>query len=88
MIYVHMFLGEDYFIIKNSWGPWWGEGGFMRIKRGSGRGEGLCGLAKAPTFASGGFGGNVSDAAVKKTDENLPWLPITIRVEVRPHVHV
>jgi hypothetical protein len=68
-------------LLKNSWGMWWGERGYMRLKRYK-RGEGLCGIAKAPTFAKGGFGGNVSDAAVKRTDDNLPWLYITINVEV------
>ncbi|KAL5713738.1 Cysteine protease xcp1 [Ranunculus cassubicifolius] len=42
--------GMDYIIVKNSWGPKWGEKGFIRMKRNTGKPEGLCGINQMASY--------------------------------------
>lgn len=42
--------GLNYIIVKNSWGSKWGEKGYIRMKRNTGKGEGLCGLHKMVSY--------------------------------------
>lgn len=42
--------GQDYIIVKNSWGTHWGEKGYIRMKRGTGKPEGLCGINKMASY--------------------------------------
>ncbi|KAK5774398.1 hypothetical protein PVK06_042253 [Gossypium arboreum] len=42
--------GSDYIIVKNSWGPKWGEKGYIRMKRNTGKPEGLCGINKIASY--------------------------------------
>ncbi|KAL6209097.1 hypothetical protein ACLB2K_020040 [Fragaria x ananassa] len=42
--------GLDYIIVKNSWGPKWGEKGYIRMKRNTGKPEGMCGINKMASY--------------------------------------
>ncbi|XP_059647353.1 cysteine protease XCP1 [Cornus florida] len=40
----------DYIIVKNSWGPRWGEKGYIRMKRNTGKPQGICGINKMASY--------------------------------------
>uniref|UniRef100_A0A0D9VAU3 Uncharacterized protein n=1 Tax=Leersia perrieri TaxID=77586 RepID=A0A0D9VAU3_9ORYZ len=42
--------GHDYIIVKNSWGSHWGEKGYIRMRRGTSKHEGLCGINKMASY--------------------------------------
>jgi C1A family cysteine protease len=43
--------GLDYWIVKNSWSPQWGENGYVRILRNYDKSDsGMCGIAVQPSF--------------------------------------
>tara|TARA_B100000686_G_C16769204_1_gene963903 strand:+ start:70 stop:1017 length:948 start_codon:yes stop_codon:yes gene_type:complete len=45
-----LFHNMDYWIVKNSWGPLWGENGYIRIQRNIENNSGLCGIAMQPSI--------------------------------------
>ncbi|MQM05824.1 hypothetical protein Taro_038645 [Colocasia esculenta] len=42
--------GEDYWIIRNSYGDRWGEGGYMKLPRNVQERRGKCGIAARPMY--------------------------------------
>ena len=41
--------GADYYIVKNSWGPTWGDKGYVMISNSS---DDICGILMQPLYAT------------------------------------
>jgi len=44
--------GQQYFIVRNSWGSRWGEAGYINIATQSGNSAGVCGIQQTSVWAT------------------------------------
>ena len=42
--------GQDYYIVRNSWGPSWGDHGYINIAATAGRSAGICGIQQTSVW--------------------------------------
>ncbi|XP_011040442.1 PREDICTED: vignain-like [Populus euphratica] len=61
--------GTKYWVVRNSWGPEWGEKGYIRMQRGISDKEGLCGIAMEASYPIKNSSTNPSGARSSPKDE-------------------
>ncbi|KAL9372771.1 hypothetical protein Peur_035015 [Populus x canadensis] len=61
--------GTKYWVVRNSWGPEWGEKGYIRMQRGISDKEGLCGIAMEASFPIKNSSTNPSGTRSSPKDE-------------------
>ncbi|KAH7549788.1 hypothetical protein JRO89_XS13G0082700 [Xanthoceras sorbifolium] len=61
--------GTKYWIVRNSWGPEWGEKGYIRMQRGISDKEGLCGIAMEASYPIKNSSSNPTGHSYSPKDE-------------------
>ncbi|RZC17264.1 vignain-like [Glycine soja] len=61
--------GTDYWTVRNSWGPEWGEQGYIRMQRSISKKEGLCGIAMMASYPIKNSSNNPTGPSSSPKDE-------------------